>query len=477
MTLSSTDSGSLLSAPLTSGVRAEVRHSRPNTESLAYENTSKQFRIDNSRKNYNSQYFKVYNARLATMRPLIVEAAKDKFGQSVQDKPLVDLKNDEDETRKENILIIGTIFKQQERKPNILSELSEEAGVEFQPPHTVYTMDTDSLVLEDESMRVKLECGESLRPGDLVNGVVLGVWGKEENGGKFLVDDVVYAKIPVMKTEVAGSEEDVSVCVMSGLELGGEDAGWVSNAQMAVDWVTGSAGCPGEQGAVAKVERVIIAGDSLAVSTKGRQDHVKAKYLTANAAAGSIAAVRQLDDLLVQLVGNVNTDLMPGPNDPATVAVPQQALHRVMFRRAGLLPTLACVSNPYSCSLAGRSVLSVSGQTIADILRNSTIKDGITAMEQCLRWGHIAPTAPDTLGCYPYTETDPHILTALPDIFIAGNMKEFASKKVEIRGHCVLLVSVPKFSQTSSLVKINMKDLQSQLVSFDMEMDPDFLDR
>ena len=65
---------------------------------------------------------------------------------------------------------------------------------------------------------------------------------------------------------------------------------------------------------------------------------------------------------------------MPGPNDPATVAVPQQALHRVMFRRAGLLPTLACVTNPYSCSLAGRSVLSVSGQTIADILRNSTIK-------------------------------------------------------------------------------------------------------
>ena len=59
MTLSTADSGSLLSAPLTSGVRAEVRHSRPNTESLAYENTSKQFRIENSSKNYNSQYFKV----------------------------------------------------------------------------------------------------------------------------------------------------------------------------------------------------------------------------------------------------------------------------------------------------------------------------------------------------------------------------------------------------------------------------------
>ena len=235
------------------------------------------------------------------MRPLIIEAAKDKFGEALHVKQLVDLKAEEDEERKDNILIIGTIFKQQERKPSILSELSEEAGVEFEPPHTVYTMDTDSLVLEDESMRVKLECGESLRPGDLVNGVVLGVWGREESGGKFLVEDVVYAKIPVMKTEVGVSEDDVSVIVMSGLELGGEDAGWVGNIQMAVDWVTGSAGCPGEQGSVARVERVILAGDSLAPSTRGRQEQVKAKYLTANSAAGSIAAVRQLDDLLVQL--------------------------------------------------------------------------------------------------------------------------------------------------------------------------------
>ena len=37
-------------------------------------------------------------------------------------------------------------------------------------------------------MRFKLECGESLKPWDLVNGVVLGVLGKEENGGKFMVD-------------------------------------------------------------------------------------------------------------------------------------------------------------------------------------------------------------------------------------------------------------------------------------------------
>ena len=73
-------------------------------------------------------------------------------------------------------------------------------------------------------------------------------------------------------------------------------------------------------------------------------------------------------------VSNVNTDLMPGPNDPATIVVPQQPLHRIMFRQAGLYPTLSCVTNPYTCTLAGRAVMVVSGQPIADILRNSTIK-------------------------------------------------------------------------------------------------------
>ena len=146
MTLSTTDPGSLLSAPLTSGVRAETRFSRPSTEQLGFINTSQQFRIENSVKNYNSQFFKVrifelenmfliflfqvYNARLEAMRPLIIEAAKDKFGDDVDVKPLVELKADDEEERKENILIIGTIFKQQEKKPSILAELSEEAGVE-----------------------------------------------------------------------------------------------------------------------------------------------------------------------------------------------------------------------------------------------------------------------------------------------------------------------------------------------------------
>ena len=267
------------------------------------------------------------------------------------------------------------------------------------------------------------------------------------------------------------------MCVVSGLELGGECAGWVEAAQLATDWVVGSVGGPGEQGDIARVERVIVAGDSLSMSTRDRQDQAKAKYLTANTAAASIAAVRQLDDLLVQLASNVSTDIMPGPNDPATMVLPQQPLHRVMFPQAGLFPTLQTVTNPYSMKVAGRNFLVVSGQTITDILRNSTLSGPLEAMAKCLEWAHVAPTAPDTLGCYPYTEEDPHILTSLPDVFVAGNQASYGARRVTISGHSVLLVSVPKFSSTTSVVKINLKSLTSQVVSFNTDMEPEWIDR
>ena len=43
------------------------------------------------------------------------------------------------------------------------------------------------------------------------------------------------------------------------------------------------------------------------------------RYLTLNKQAGSVDAMRQLDDLLIQLAGSVNTDLLPG--SLSTVAI------------------------------------------------------------------------------------------------------------------------------------------------------------
>ena len=84
--------------------------------------------------------------------------------------------------------------------------------------------------------------------------------------------------------------------------------------------------------------------------------------------------MRQLDDLLVQIVGNLSVDLMPGPQDPTTAMLPQQPLHRVALRQAGLYPSLACVTNPYTCCLAGLAITTVSGESVTDLVRNSRLE-------------------------------------------------------------------------------------------------------
>ena len=60
-------------------------------------------------------------------------------------------------------------------------------------------------------------------------------------------------------------------------------------------------------------------------------------------------------------------------------------------------------------------------------------------MERCLTWGHLAPTALDTLGYSPNTDTDCLVLLTMPDVFIAGNQPRYMARKTEIHGHQVLL--------------------------------------
>ena len=43
-------------------------------------------------------------------------------------------------------------------------------------------------------------------------------------------------------------------------------------------------------------------------------------------------------------------------------------------------------------------VMGTSGQPIDDICCYSEIDDPLEALENTLKWGHLAPTAPDTLG-------------------------------------------------------------------------------
>ena len=111
-----------------------------------------------------------------------------------------------------------------------------------------------------------------------------------------------------------------------------------------------------------------------------------------------VNAVNVLDGILQEFSSGIDVDLMPGENDPANQIMPQQPLHCCLFPKAGKFKTLKMVPNPYMFEVCGVTFLGTSGQNLEDVMKNSNISDPIEALECLVRWSHLAPTCPDTLG-------------------------------------------------------------------------------
>ena len=86
------------------------------------------------------------------------------------------------------------------------------------------------------------------------------------------------------------------------------------------------------------------------------------------------------------------------------------------------------VTNPHEFEVDGISFLGTSGQNIDDIYKYSVETDRLTLLERVLEWGHLVPTAPDTLTCYPLSDSDPFILESAPHVFFVGNQPCYSSQ-------------------------------------------------
>lgn len=82
--------------------------------------------------------------------------------------------------------------------------------------------------------------------------------------------------------------------------------------------------------------------------------------------------------------------------------------------------------------------LGTSGQNVDDLEKYSEAKDKIEFMERTLRWRHLAPTAPNTLG------------TSI----ILSAMSLFCSRINVLGGPCVLF---PTVNLVAFLFKISLK--------------------
>jgi DNA polymerase delta subunit 2 len=89
--------------------------------------------------------------------------------------------------------------------------------------------------------------------------------------------------------------------------------------------------------------------------------------------------------------------------------------------------------------IGGRHFVGTAGQPLENMFRFSRYEEAepmssgtsLEILEQTLLWQHMAPTAPDTLGCHPFKVMDPLILAQCPDVYFAGSQPDFATKVVE----------------------------------------------
>lgn len=390
--------------------------------------------------------------------------------------------------------ILGTVYMEMALKPNVLDDISKEHWIAAPPPRETYVSGAqDEMMLEDESGRLRVT-GESL-DSTYVTGCVLAALGTEQADGTFQVIATQYADLPRQperweRDDAALAEAKKpkpkrgragKIAIVSGLGITGTDDEDLS-LDLLLEYLTGEAAGPPTQTAASSISRLIIAGDSLSHASPilSRDEFAEKKSKRQaygyDASAYNASPAERLDEFLSDILPALPITLLPGANDPANVALPQQPLHPALFPQSRLyaeppaatnetIHGLDAVTNPWAGDVEGFRVLGTGGQTVADLLKYVDDVDALEVMEMMLRWRCIAPTAPDTLWCYPFQDDDPLLLKDCPHVYFAGCQDKFGKKTIDgPAGQRVLLVSVPRFRETGQVVVLDLEAGEVEVV-------------
>lgn len=313
-------------------------------------------------------------------------------------------------------------------------------------------------MLEDESGRLRLT-GTLLQSAVLVTGAVVAVLGTENSDGDFEVIDVKVPDLPpqperwerdtavtpgkrkrdASEESAKGSSPAKKIAFISGLNITGTSGDSVT-LSLLTDYLLGYGDASAESSQIA---RLIIAGNSLGASLStelegpdedpllSRKKRLANRKYGYDASAYNASPITHLDTFLAEILPSIPVTLMPGENDPANVALPQQEIHRAMLPRSKAYCGLKIkrgqesspsepgwldnVTNPWQGDVEGWRFWGCSGQNVDDVLRYIDLndehgeeeeKDGnarIRLMDAMLRWRCAVPTAPDTICMfYPF---------------------------------------------------------------------------
>ncbi|KAF9999862.1 hypothetical protein BGZ65_004843 [Modicella reniformis] len=415
-------------------------------------------------RDYKLQYAHLYFMRLMLMRPKVLKQAELKWG-SLEPRPK-HVEKVLDVQQGEISYLVGTVYMDMKLKPNILNDITKDHWIAAQPERPKYTDDDDFIYLEDESGRVKLT-GSKVTGDFFVTGIVMGVLGSEDENGDFKVVDLCFTEAPpqeqldMMETD----EADKYVALVSGLEIG-STLFKPLELDLLAEYLTGEIGGIKEQTDCANIVRVILAGNSI-VTPENVEEDTKSKKYGYDRTTFDIQPTTTLDRFLQEICSSVSVDIMPGDSDPSSVTMPQQPIHSALFRSAREYSTFQTATNPYWTNLDHVTLLGTSGQTIDDIYKYVRSEDRLAIAKKTLKWGHMAPTAPDTLWCYPFKDKDPFIMKQHPHIYYIGNQDKFATELVTgTDGQRTRVVMLPSFASTGTIALVNLRTLDCHSLSF-----------
>ncbi|KAJ1821412.1 DNA polymerase delta small subunit Cdc1 [Coemansia sp. RSA 2599] len=401
------------------------------------------------KRTYEQQFDELYSQRLRELKPAAAEAAEQRWPKVHATQSVLNVEGPE------ATFIIGTVFIDSASKPSTLQQVEVERWVSDKHGEK-YRETADAVVfLEDESGRIRL-VGPVVEKTVLASGIVAAVLGVETAEGDFEVADICFAPMAPQQPRPA-LDEDKYVALVSGLGMTAERPMTLALQLLAETLCGGLGGGSSMQPLAARIAQVVLAGDTMQLSEAplGHAEDARANDRTA---AAKLAA--QVDVFLADIAANVPVAIMPGAGDPADSSLPQQPLPRSLLAQCSRYSGFSSLTNPALLQLDGVHLLGTSGQNVDDLRRYSSESPGRLAAAS-LGWRHIAPTAPDTLWCYPFTTHDPFVLHATPHVYFVGNQSQFDS--VVTRGpdgQTTRVVMVPRFSDTSQIVLVNLRTLE-----------------
>ncbi|AMD22811.1 HHR042Cp [Eremothecium sinecaudum] len=411
----------------------------------------------------------MYQNRLAEYRKRVLVSCNKRWddGFRLQGKPVVHKKRVLDIQAGQPCWCIGAVYCEMKYKPNILDEVSSDTYGSVEPADKYTDPEgTDNVMLEDESGRVLL-VGDLIKTSPFITGTVLGFLGMEAEPGTFQVLDICYPE--ALPQAPRKAIEGKKLALVSGLNFCVDNPTLSFKAKLLQEVVAGDIGRAEK---MVNVCRFLICGDSVNYKEDGSDIH---------------GALEGLGAFLVNILKSVPVTILPGASDPTERSLPQQALNKALFKQT-LKPFFAkvrcelfeTVTNPYWFDCEGIQILVTSGQTIDDISKyvvettraeNSVqeeIEHRLDLMEATLKWQNVAPTAPDTLWCFPYKENDPFVLKQLPHVYIVGNQPGFGFRKASVEGGSqVVLVTLPKFSETGSFATLDLGTLDTEIFTIE----------